>query len=80
MNTLKAVPTNGKVYSSDTELIQDWIDGVEFKMLNGNLFSVRDYDLLANTYNYDDICIMHEDLELSSATFIPLFKTDGVVV
>jgi hypothetical protein len=73
MNTLHATPAHGKTYNTHKELIQDWIDGVEFDA-GDYYFSIKDYDLLARTYNYDDICIVHDDCGISSATYIPLFK------
>jgi hypothetical protein len=73
MNTLHAKPTKGKTYHSHKELIQDWLDGVEFN--SGNLtFSIKDYDLLANQHNYDQICIAFDDCEISSVTYISLYK------
>ena len=76
MNTLHATPTHNKIYNSDKELVQDWLNGIEFDA-GDYTFTIKDSELLANTYNYDDICIKHENSEICSALFIPLFKFDN---
>jgi hypothetical protein len=73
MNTLHAVPAYGRVYKSKVELVQDWIDGKDFKMEGGSYFSIRDYDTLANKYNYDDIAIKLSNDPISKVCYIPLF-------
>lgn len=73
MNTLRAVPAYGRSYKSRIELVKDWIDGKDFRMENGSYFSIRDYDALANTYNYDDIAIKLSNDPIASVCYIPLF-------
>ena len=73
MNTLHAVPAYGRTYTSKIDLVKDWIDGKDFRMENGSYFSIRDYDLLSKTYNYDDIAIRLSDDPISKVCYIPLF-------
>ena len=49
------------------------IEGKDFRMENGSYFSIRDYDVLANTYNYDDIAIKLSNDPIASVCYIPLF-------
>jgi hypothetical protein len=74
MNTLKAIPAYGREYDNHEALIADWLAGKDFQIDGGSYFSIRDYDYLAITLNYDDIEMKHCNGFISSATFIPLFK------
>jgi hypothetical protein len=74
MNTLKAIPAYGREYDNHEALIADWLAGKDFQIDGGSYFSIRDYDYLAITLNYDDICIAHDYNPISSVSYINLFK------
>jgi hypothetical protein len=73
MNTLHAVPAYGRKYETAEALINDWLDGKDFRAVGGSYFSIRDYALLSETYNYDDICIAFDTSGVSSVQYVPLF-------
>ena len=74
MNTLIAIPAYGREYNDRDALLADWLAGKDFLIEGGSYFSIRDYDYLAITLNYDQLEIKHSCDSISSATFIPLFK------
>lgn len=73
MNTLHAVPAYGRSYNSNEDLIKDWLEGKDFKIEGGSYFSIRDYEMLSVTLNYDDIAIKHSNSPITSVCYIPLF-------
>lgn len=43
-DTIIAVPAYGRNYTDKESLLQDWIDGKDFRIARGPYFSIRDAD------------------------------------
>jgi hypothetical protein len=46
MKILNAVPAYGRTYDDDADLLIDYLDGKDFRVVGGSYFSFRDADLL----------------------------------
>lgn len=64
-NTLFAVPAYSRTYETESDLLNDWRDGKDFKVDGGSAyFSIRDVGLLvADGYKYVDVHKVIIDLE-----------------
>lgn len=46
MKTLQACPAYARRYTTQADMLKDWADGKDFKIVGGPYFSNRDIDLL----------------------------------
>lgn len=63
-NFLKATPAYNRVYKNESDLLSDWYEGKDFKIVGGSYFSIRDTDALIHNMNVDILII--------DGVFIPL--------
>ena len=49
---LYLLPAYGRNYSSAEELVNDWEEGRDFRILKGPYCSIRDMDALTNGFDY----------------------------
>jgi hypothetical protein len=48
MKILFAQPAYGRSYSDDADVLIDYLDGKDFRVISGSYFSFRDADVLLN--------------------------------
>lgn len=53
---LFAVPAYGRTYSDDADILLDWLDGLDFRVVGGSYFSIRDTKLLREQ-GYDVVSV-----------------------
>jgi hypothetical protein len=53
--SIALVPAYGRVYNDKNEMLQDWVNGSDFKIYCGQYCSIRDKDKLIEEYNSIDI-------------------------
>lgn len=53
---VELIPAYGRVYKTREECVQAWMDGKDFKILNGPYCSVRDQNYLR--FNYSTVWIL----------------------
>jgi hypothetical protein len=53
---LYAVPAYGRVYTDDADILLDWLDGLDFRVISGSYFSIRDTKLLREQ-GYDVVSV-----------------------
>lgn len=46
MKMLYAVPAYGRTYTDDADILLAWLEGLDFKIVGGSYFSIRDSKLL----------------------------------
>ena len=56
MKILHAVPAYGRAYTDDADILIDWLDGLDFRIVGGAYFSIRDTKLLREQ-GYDVVSI-----------------------
>ena len=57
MAAILLLPAYGRYYSSEKDMVKDWQNGVDFKVLNGPYCSIRDLDTMKRMYWAEDIVL-----------------------
>ena len=59
---LNLVPTYGRVYSTEEEVLADWNKGLDFKVYGGPYTSIRDIEGLVEEYVTVRVLVLGTDI------------------